>query len=245
MDLEVKYNPTRKLNNEHHVLTREGDWVFDEKVAGIFDIHVRRSIPCYDVFQKLIPLLSKNFLTNGSIMYDLGSATGEVVYNLCKDNKGKDIKYIGLDISLPMVIKATEKCKRFKNVYFDHDDILIHEYKPANLFVSAFTLQFIPIDFRSILLKKIKKALNPCGALILCEKICIPDQQVNNIFIDIHEQWKLNYFSKEQIEAKKQSLKSVMQPISLNQNFDNLAKAGFTSIHPFFQWCNFIGILAK
>ena len=57
---------------EAQILERSGDWVFDELVSQIFDVHVRRSIPMYEEVQNLIGLLSKQILQKkNAVVYDL------------------------------------------------------------------------------------------------------------------------------------------------------------------------------
>ena len=74
-------------NIEKIILAKTSPWVFDEQVALIFDTHVRRSVPCYEIIQELISLISVDYLTDGSVVYDLGTSTGEIIYRINQNIK--------------------------------------------------------------------------------------------------------------------------------------------------------------
>ncbi|MCJ7757209.1 MAG: methyltransferase domain-containing protein [Gillisia sp.] len=230
---------------EDIIFSRKGDWEFDKHVSMIFDTHVRKSIPCYDEVQELIGSISKKLLSNNALVYDLGTATGEIIYNIHYANPTKNISYVGIDKSVPMLYKAKQKCEKIKNITFYNEEIETFDFKPADLIIAAFTLQFTQVTHRQHILQKIKDALKPNGNFILCEKIIYEDPIRNNFYVDIYEGWKQNYFSIEEIKAKKKSLKNVMQPITLEENIELLKTAKFKDINLFFKWCNFICILAK
>lgn len=245
MDLDHKSKIMKTKIAEDIVLTRKGNWVFDEHVSIIFDAHVRKSIPCYETIQKLITQISKKVLLDNALVYDLGTATGEVIYNIFQANATKNISFVGIDESLPMINEARKKCETIKNSAFYNANIETYKYDLADLIVAAFTLQFTPILNRKKTLENIKNALKPNGIFIFCEKIIYPDSKTNKFFKEIYEEWKRNYFSKKEIKSKRKSLKHVMQPLSLSKNIELLKEAGFKEINVFFQWCNFVGIIAK
>ena len=62
----------------------------------------------------MIAALSENFIQNGTSVYDLGCSTGTTLSNLIKRNSSKKVKYIGVDLSTPMLKKCEEKLKRKK-----------------------------------------------------------------------------------------------------------------------------------
>ena len=81
--------------------------------------------------------------------------------------------------------------------------------------------------------------------LIVCEKIISSYDMHNDNFIKIHEKFKQKQgFSKQEIIAKKKSLKNVMWTIQLSDYYEMLNKIGFNDIEIFFKWCNFVGIIA-
>lgn len=226
---------------EKHVLSKSDDWVFDEEVSSIFDMHVRHSVPCYEDIQDLISSISADFLHPGSVVYDLGTATGEVIYNIDLRSQSKDISYVGIDSSPSMIRVATHKCSHIRNAEFIcarvEDVVFTH---PSDLIISAFTLQFLDPADRLKVLCKIKNSLTPRGIFILCEKVVPGDKTVKNQYISLHEKWKSKFFSADEIRNKKERLVNVMRPLSAADNMKQLREADFRKIIPFFQWCNFI-----
>ncbi|ESU22637.1 hypothetical protein FEDK69T_18940 [Flavobacterium enshiense DK69] len=236
----MKSTETEKL-----ILSRKGDWIFDHNVSLVFDVHVRKSIPCYEEVQELIAIISSKLLPDNALVYDLGTATGEIIKNIFKANQSKNTTFVGIDHSVQMLEIARNKCSKIKNVKFVNEDIEDFNYEFSDLIVAAFTIQFTEVKNRKNILQRIKNSLKEDCYFIFCEKINFQDSKINNLYTRIHEDWKSEYFSKEEIKAKKESLKNVMTPLTLNENINLLKDAGFTEINIFFQWCNFVCILAK
>jgi len=230
---------------EKIILSRKGDWDFDQHVSLVFDDHVKKSIPCYKEIQELIGIVSKKILSNNSLVYDLGTATGEVIQSIHRANPQKKIRYVGIDKSIPMLEKAKEKCSSIDHVIFCNSEIESFKFEQADLFVAAFTLQFVKSGHRQFLLQNVNEALKPNGQFILCEKIIYEKPIDHNFYVDIYETWKQNHFSIEEIRAKKESLKNIMQPLTLEENMQLLKKAKFKNINLFFKWCNFVCLVAK
>jgi len=235
----------KSFTSERVILSRPGDWSFDYHVSKIFDEHVRKSIPCYDEIQKLIAEISQNFLPEEAIVYDLGTATGEVLCNIHKANEAKKIFYFGIDVSPHMLKKAEEKCIGIENVTFYKDRIESFNYLLSDLIVSAFTIQFVDVKLRKEIFRRVKKSLKPTGIFVLCEKMIFENSANNALFKRIHEDWKLNHFTRKEVELKRNSLKNVMKLITLSEYYRMLWEVGFRQIDVFFQWCNFVCILAK
>lgn len=230
---------------EKNILTRKGDWKFDQHVSVVFDKHVRKSIPCYNEIQELIGIISKKLLSDNSLVYDLGTATGEVIKSIYRANPNRKIRYVGIDKSASMIEKAKEKCLNIQNVTFYNDEIESFKFEPANLIIAAFTLQFVKFESRQFLLQNIYDSLLPNSNFIFCEKIIYEEANENNFYVDIYDSWKQNHFSIEEIKAKKESLKNVMKPLTLDENMGLLRKAKFKKINLFFKWCNFVCLIAN
>ncbi|MEJ2006019.1 MAG: methyltransferase domain-containing protein [Cyclobacteriaceae bacterium] len=239
-----KSNEYQELGLEEKVLTRAGDWVFDEAVSEIFDIHVRRSIPLYEEAQNLIGAISQVLLKKDAIVYDLGTSSGEVINSIWKVNMDKNITFYAVDNSQPMLAKAQEKLAHIPNITYINQNIQNVDYVACDMIISAYTLQFIPVQERLDLLIKLQKSIRDDGSVLIFEKIVFNDELIDNLLREIHENWKLKYFSREQIEYKKNQLRQVMRPLNLDENIKMIEEAGFMNHQPIFQWGNFIGILA-
>jgi tRNA (cmo5U34)-methyltransferase len=143
-----------------------------------------------------------------------------------------------------MLRKAEEKCAGIMNVEFIHKEIIDIDFEKADLIVSAFTLQFIEIGRRKQVLMNIKKALRGSGKFIFCEKVRCEGYPEHDLYQKLYEEWKLNYYSPREIRLKRESLKGVLNSLSISENIKLLKTAGFTRAESFFQWCNFICFLA-
>lgn len=88
-----------------------GEWKFDEQVSQHFDTHVRKSVPLYEEVQKAVIEISEWFIRDNSVVYDLGSSTGETISLLLqKHSRKKNVRFIGVEESLPMIEIARKKC---------------------------------------------------------------------------------------------------------------------------------------
>lgn len=78
-----------------------GEWKFDEQVSQHFDTHVRKSVPLYEEVQKAVIEISEWFIRDNSVVYDLGSSTGETISLLLqKHSRKKNVRFIGVEESL-------------------------------------------------------------------------------------------------------------------------------------------------
>ena len=117
--------------------------------------------------------------------------------------------------------------------------------KKSDLIISHYTLQFIKHETIFKVLKKIYKSLNPEGGFILFEKIYGNNSRFEKFFSDLLIDFKSkNKFSEKNIVDKNRAIRGILQPLTLNQNFLNLKKAGFSKIQIIHQDLNFIGILS-
>ncbi|WP_289053535.1 methyltransferase domain-containing protein [Carboxylicivirga marina] len=231
-------------DNEKFVLSRSGNWTFDHHVSKIFDAHVRKSIPCYEDIQDIIGRISKRLLNNKDRVCDLGTATGQVIQSIYNTNREKQIQFTGIDESHPMLEEAKFKCNLIPHTRFLNEKIENHQFDSYELITSVFTLQFIDPPLRQSILKKIADSLQPKGYFIFCEKVNYCQECSNTFFISVHEDWKSNHFTAEEISSKRKSLKNVMRLFTLEKYIELLKNARFNQIEIFFRWCNFVCLLA-
>jgi tRNA (cmo5U34)-methyltransferase len=119
------------------------------------------------------------------------------------------------------------------------------EFQRADLIVCFYTLQFVPLRHRQALLSRLRRALEPCGMLILFEKTL----SATGLEQDISEGGYLEFkrrrgFSNSEIIEKRRSLRGILQPLSAAQNYALLQRAGFTKIMHVFRWLMFDGVVA-
>lgn len=221
---------------------------FDESVARVFDDMLVRSVPLYEECQRLAVDIAARFMQNGSKVYDLGCSTGTLIKLLAKSLPEKsDAVFVGVDSSGPMLARAREKLKGLKPAceLIQADIEGDFDMSNASVIIMNYTLQFIPPARRGAMAKKIFKALNPEGCLILIEKIKGETEEMDELFVSGHHDFKRNKgYSKIEIAKKKEALDNILIPLKLSENIHLLEKSGFKNTEVFFKWLNFAGVVA-
>jgi len=228
-----------------NIKTSNASWSFSGEVVEKFDTHIQKSVPLYEEGHQLIVNASDFFVKNDSIIYELGSSTGELLNKIKTHQSSKlDAKYIGIDIEKDMVHFANKKYKN-KNIEFIEDDIVEFEYEKSDMIISYYTIQFIRPAVRQILIDKIYNSLNWGGAFFFFEKVRANDARFQDITTALYNEYKIAQgYSFEEIMAKSRSLKGVLEPFSTQGNIDMLKRAGFVDIISIQKYINFEGFLA-
>jgi tRNA (cmo5U34)-methyltransferase len=125
-----------------------------------------------------------------------------------------------------------------------HQDIIGMPITNASVIVSNFTLQFIPKQHRLAVIKNIYSGLNKGGIFILSEKF--KGDKVNDAFLidHYHAYKKLNGYSNKEIMRKRQALKDVLVPDSVEEIKKRLTSVGFDQVIKWFQCFNFASFIA-
>lgn len=202
-----------------------------------FDNHINNSIKGYDLLDYLILNLCSFFTKDETVVIDLGCTTGRL---LDKINKKYNSKCIGYDIIDNQFIKETN-CELLKKDISNIDFTL----PKANIILSIFTLQFIDINKRLDILKKVYSSLNINGAFIFCEKEICNDGVIQECFTFSNYDNKKQSFTAEEILGKEVDLRKLMNNLNSKQNIELLKESGFNVIEPFFQSLNFKGYICR
>ena len=163
-------------------MTEISDFVFDNKVAEIFPNMISRSVPGYEFIIKMTGEMSKKFVRENTNCYDLGCSLGASSISVLKNNQNKNFKMIAIDNSEAMIERAgsfadeifKQKDARLDFVCSNIEDV---EYKNASFVISNFSLQFIDLSKRFLLIKKIFDGMNPGAAFLISEKISFSDKK--------------------------------------------------------------------
>lgn len=224
------------------IFSRSSNWKFDNNVVRNFDSHISKSVPFYELSHNLVVKMSEFFLKDNSICYDLGCSTGTLLKKLYTHHKRKKLKLIGVDESKSMLKKAKNNNS---NITFKYSKIENVKLKKNDMVLSLYTMQFTKPKYRQILFDKIYKSLNWGGAFILFEKIRGNDARFQDILNFSYFDFKKdNGLSPLDILNKENSLRSVMEPYTIQANMDYMKRAGFTDIMPIAQYLCFKGFLA-
>ena len=231
---------------------RTEDFAFDERVVQVFDNMVSRSVPFYTEVQRIQAELVMDFLPEeGGVVCDLGCSTGTTIEHLAKHpNCPTSVQFIGYDNSEPMLEKAREKLSAsVGNAHIDLNfaDLSDLPALPAcNVIILNWTLQFVrPID-REQLLTNCYNALKSNGILLLSEKILGSDSDFNRLYIDHYLSFKKSQggYSDTENQRKREALENVLIPYRLDEDYSLLKRAGFKRMDTYFQWFNFVCIMA-
>lgn len=221
-------------------------WSFGGRVPETFVEHIRQSVPFYDEGHALTCQLSDFFCGQDSICYELGTATGELLRKLAVHHETKpSIRWIGLDCEPSMIRVANEHCEGVPNVSCLCEDVRVFDYEKADLFVSYYTMQFVPPRDRQALFTRVYESLHWGGAFIMFEKVRGPDARFQDMLTSLHTDFKArNGLSADEILSKTRSLKGVLEPFSTAGNLGLFERAGFVDVMSVYKYLCFEGFIA-
>ena len=221
-------------------------WSFGGTVPDTFVEHIRQSVPFYDEGHALICQLSDFFCGTDSVCYELGVATGELLKKLALHHSGKpSIRWVGLDREPAMVRAANEHCTDIENATCLCEDVRLFPFEKADLFVSYYTMQFVPPRDRQQVFTQVYESLHWGGAFIVFEKVRGPDARFQDMLTSLHTDFKVrNGLSADQILSKSRSLKGVLEPFSSEGNIGLLKRAGFVDVMTVYKYLCFEGFIA-
>jgi tRNA (cmo5U34)-methyltransferase len=225
------------------------DFHFDEKVADVFPDMIQRSVPGYGTMISTIGILAAKYAQANSHCYDLGCSLGTVSLAMRQRISQPDCDIIAVDNSPAMIERGHQLLASDTNptvpvnmVCANIQDVTIEN---ASVVVLNFTLQFIPLEERLALIKRIYQGLNPGGILILSEKIAFEDQEIQRFHDKSHHDFKrANGYSDLEISQKRTALERVMIPETLAFHQQRLTEAGFKFSDVWFQCFNFASLVA-
>lgn len=224
------------------------DFVFNKRVVEVFDDMVDRSVPYYQQVIESSSELLKRFTTDGDTIFDLGCSTGTSILECARLLGDKNLQFIGIDNSQPMLDKASLKAELHgKNdcVSFILEDITEFSHQNAGAIILNYTLQFIRPMQRAAFVKRLFDNLKPGGVLLVSEKILSHNRRLNREYIDIYHGFKKSKgYSELEIAKKREALENVLIPFSIGENRQLLKDCGFESVETFFQWFNFASFIA-
>ncbi len=222
------------------------DFRFDANVVEVFDDMVRRSVPGYESMIQMIGLIARMYGQENTNYYDLGSSTGAISLSIALNNKHKNNHFFAIDNSKEMVKQCKKNLKnKVSNLNVICEDINQVNIQNASIVVLNLTLQFIRMELRSPLIKKIYDGLNPGGVLIISEKIHFEDKETQNQITKLHMDFKSeNGYSELEIANKRQAIENVLITESKQEHLKRLSNCGFKDSSCFFQCLNFVSFLS-
>jgi len=225
------------------------DFQFDERVVAVFPDMIQRSVPGYGVMISTIGILAARYAQPGSHCYDLGCSLGAVSLAMRQRIAQPECDIIAVDNSPAMIEQGRALLARDMTstvpvtmICSDLQEVAIAN---ASVVVLNFTLQFIPVEERLGLIKRIYAGLKPGGILILSEKIAFAEPEQQQFHVVLHHDFKrANGYSDLEISQKRTALENVLIPETLDCHQQRLHVAGFNFVDLWFQCLNFVSMVA-
>jgi len=229
-------------------LSDPGLFRFDASVASVFPDMINRSVPGYATVVGMTGTLAAQHARPGSRIYDLGCSWGASLLSVAREPACERCALIGIDNSESMLEQASRHLAQFpeaSRIELQHADVLDTPLDNASVVIMNYALQFIPIEAREGLLKRIREAMMPGDVLILSEKLTLPDPRLNEYLIDLHHDFKRQQgYSDLEIAQKRQALEDVLVPETREAHVARLKAVGFSRCDVWFQCLNFGSLIA-
>lgn len=229
-------------------LAQVSQFSFDQSVVDVFPDMIKRSVPGYATIINMIGNLAERYAQPNSACYDLGCSLGAATLSMRHRIQAANCKIIGIDNSAAMIARCQQVIAADSGeiaVELLQGNIQDTDIKSASIAVLNFTLQFIPVDERLSVLRKIHEGLLPNGVLILSEKVCFDDEPHQHLMTELHHNFKrANGYSDLEIAQKRTAIENYLVPETLDVHRQRLRHAGFQSVDVWFQCFNFASLIA-
>jgi tRNA (cmo5U34)-methyltransferase len=229
-----------------------GPFRFDESVASVFPDMLRRSIPGYAASLEAIGSLAARYVKAGTNCYDLGCSLGAATLAMRQGIRAPDCRIIAVDNSAAMIkgceaviAKDDESAASQSPVELKLGDIRDTPIDNASIVVMNYTLQFLDLDARDAMIRRIHDGLLDGGLFVLSEKVVDEDPHMEALLIDLHHEHKQrNEYSQLEISRKRAALENVLIPEKVATHRQRLADAGFAHSAVWLRYFNFVSIVA-
>ena len=222
-------------------------FTFDSSVAAVFPDMIQRSVPGYSTVVAISGVLAQRFSQPATRLYDLGCSLGATSFSMAK-SAAADCELIAVDNSAAMLDQLSTTLSQQTlptAITLVNDDINAVTIDNASVVALNYTLQFISVEQRASLLSKIQQGMVSGGVLLLSEKIQFNDASVNDLFVDLHHDFKrANGYSELEISQKREAIENILVPESLSMHRQRLIDCGFSRVEVWFQCFNFASLVA-
>lgn len=222
---------------------------FNEKVVGVFDDMIHRSVPFYGEMIRRQAQLVARYYRPGSVIYDLGCSNGNLGLLLMEEMGEAPFTMTAVDNSKPMLSAYEKRLSGRSNpsaIRLRCDDIRNVPLENASVVVINLTLQFLPVAARDSLIGQVYDALPTGGALLFTEKIIHDNSEMSELQQEFYYRFKKeNGYSELEISQKRDALENVLIPETVEDHVRRLSAAGFTKIDNWLKWFNFAAFLCR
>lgn len=225
---------------------------FNDKVAEVFPDMLQRSIPGYAASLEAIGSLAARYVRAGTNCYDLGCSLGAATLAMRQGIREPCCRIVAVDVSPAMIARCHDIVAEDHRVSASETDVDIVESDirdievvNASMVVLNYTLQFLGLDEREELLRRIASGINKGGLLVLSEKVVDENASMEELLVDLHHEHKRrNNYSALEIARKRAALENVLVPETVAAHRDRLERAGFSQSAVWLRYFNFVSIIA-
>ena len=223
---------------------------FNESVAEVFPDMLKRSIPGYGASIQAIGSLAARFVQPATRCYDLGCSLGAASIAMRRNIAAQGCRIVAVDNATAMVTRcreliAADSRKGLAEVSVIEADIQNIEIAQASMVVMNYTLQFLPVDARAAMIRKISDGMVEGGLFVLSEKVVDEDSQIEGALVELHHEFKRrNAYSNLEISRKRAALENVLQPETVATHESRLRDAGFRHVGVWLRYFNFVSMIA-
>ena len=223
-------------------------WAFDDEVTRVFDDMLERSIPGYKAMRAGIIGVAAQMYNkkwgDREIIVDIGTSRGQTIASLLPVVE-YGTRFVGLEVSPPMVEAATERFKDVEDVTIEQHDLTVDSLPVLSHVISVLSLMFTPIEDRPRIVGDIAEAIPDGGTFILVEKLMGQTPLTDEVFTAAYYDFKREHgYSEDDILRKRASLRGVLVPQTARENEAMLRSAGFSKVECFWRQWNFAGWVA-
>ena len=225
---------------------------FNENVARVFPDMLRRSIPGYAASIEAIGSLAARYVRAGANCYDLGCSLGAATLAMRQGIREPACRIVAVD-SAPAMI---ERCREIiaeddrqngpeTEVDIVQADIRDVDLVNASMVVLNYTLQFLDVEDREAMVRKVYNGMTEGGVLVLSEKVVDENAHMEELLVDLHHEHKRrNNYSELEIARKRAALENVLVPETVAAHRERLTRAGFSKSGVWLRYFNFVSIVA-
>ena len=225
---------------------------FSDDVAKVFPDMLQRSIPGYAATIEAIGSLAARYVQANTNCYDLGCSLGAATLAMRQGVRKPGCRIVSVDTAPAMI----ERCREIINegdrrspaatpVDLLQADVRDVEISNASMVVLNYTLQFLAMDDRDLLMQTIYNGLNDGGLLVLSEKVVDENAEMEQLLVDLHHEHKRrNDYSALEISRKRAALENVLIPETVAAHRNRLGAAGFAHTAVWLRYFNFVSIVA-
>jgi tRNA (cmo5U34)-methyltransferase len=218
-----------------------GPWSFDAGVTSVFDDMIARSIPNYATMRDVVHAVVLPFLDAGFIL-DLGCSTGLSIHAFAS----RCARIVGVEISDSMLDVVRERFQSYGNVEIQKLDLRTEfpNVSRVEVALAVLTLQFIPVEHRTRVVRRVFQALRPGGAFIMVEKV-LARPGFDDLFSELyHAQKRRAGYTQEEVDRKALALEGRLVPLTESANVEMLHGVGFKGVECCWRWLNFAAWVA-